>query len=107
MIIIAIGTTALGFLDVELYKLAIIAPVFMIVATLVYWDRRKHMFLVRSMKGYIKNRSAPKDLEMAVVKAAYGNYRLGLVSFQVELDRNPNDAELKGIVLLFEQLIDK
>lgn len=107
IIIITIGTAVLAFLDVEFYMLLIIAGVSLLVALYIYWDRRRHMFLVRSMKHYVKNRDVPIDLEMAIVKAAYGNYRLGLVSFQVELEKNPTDMELKDIVSQFEQSIEK
>jgi hypothetical protein len=73
---------------------------------IVYLIRRKGMYLSSLVQEYTKE-SNRRDLDMAAVQAAYGRYRLALVTFKVELAKNPDNKILIKIVELMDELESK
>ncbi len=96
-----VANTTLG--DLSLYDslfggigLAVFLPV-------IYLIKRRSSYLNSLIKKYSGQKNQV-DLNMAAVQAAYGQYRLALVAFKIELKKNPNDETLQEIVELMEEL---
>lgn len=70
---------------------------------LIYLMKRRSSYLTTLIKQYCKEQKR-KELEAAAVRAAYGQYRLALIEFKLELKNNPDNTLLKEIVSLIEEL---
>ena len=95
--------TALFILDLPIRQVVVITILLLVIGAYGYSTKRKRAILVSVMNDYEKKRKIPVELKAAMVQAAYGQYRLALVSFKNELEKNPNDKDLEQIVSLIEQ----
>lgn len=69
----------------------------------IYLIKRKPSYLSALVQKYAKQKDR-KDLNMIAVQVAYGRYRLALVTFKVELNKDPENRTLQEIVTLMEHL---
>ncbi len=70
----------------------------------IHFFNRKNALLGKLIKAYGENEDLASDVEMALVQAYYGRYRLALVTLKLELKKNPNDKQLLEIVNLIEEI---
>lgn len=94
-------SVAFIFLDYGLYDTVIGGLGMAIFLPLIYLLKRKSSYLSSLVQNYAKQEGR-KDLNMIAVQAAYGRYRLALVTFKLELKNDPENKTLQEIVSLME-----
>ena len=94
---------SLTFLDMSITQASTGSVGLAISILLIYLMKRRSSYLTTLIKQYCKDQKR-KELEMAAVQATYGQYRLALIEFKLELRKNPDNALLKEIVSLIEEL---